>query len=145
MAQANLVLAGSDAEVAEVVADKGYHDNGLLAWCAAGAVRTYIPERAQKSRRWTDKPAEYEEAFRGNRRRADAAGGAGVQVPGLLGDGGGVPPGGGDVQPKRALSTTARAGGQVRAGNAAVAALSARGGLQPAPGSADTAPSDPGR
>ena len=73
MAQANLVLAGSDAEVAEVVADKGYHDNGLLAWCAAGAVRTYIPERAQKSRRWTDKPAEYEEAFRGNRRRVRGA------------------------------------------------------------------------
>jgi transposase len=73
MAQTNLVLAGSEAEVEVVVADKGYHDNGLLDWCAAGAMRTYIPERAQKSRRWTDKPAGYEEAFRANRRRVRGA------------------------------------------------------------------------
>jgi transposase len=72
LAQANLVAAGSSADVGELVADKGYHDNGLLRWCADWAVRTYIPERAQKSRCWTDKPAGYEAAFRGNRRRVKA-------------------------------------------------------------------------
>ena len=49
--------------------DKGYHDNGLLADCAQRGVRTYIPEREHKTRRWTDKPQEQEAAFRANRRR----------------------------------------------------------------------------
>ncbi len=49
--------------------DKGYHDNGWLAELAERGVRTYIPERRQKTRRWTDKPVEYEPAFRANRRR----------------------------------------------------------------------------
>ena len=49
--------------------DKGYHDNGLLAEMTERGVRTYIPERRQKVRRWTDKPPEYEPAFRANRRR----------------------------------------------------------------------------
>ena len=53
----------------ELVADKGYHDNRLLAQCAQWHVRTYIPERRQKARRWTDKPGGYEAAFRANRRR----------------------------------------------------------------------------
>ncbi len=69
LAEANLVLAGSETEIAEVVMDKGYHDNGWLAELAERGVRTYIPERRQKSRRWTNKPAEYETAFRANRRR----------------------------------------------------------------------------
>jgi transposase len=69
LAEANLVLAGSETEIAETVMDKGYHDNRLLAQLAQRGVRTYIPERRQKSRCWTDKPAEYEAAFRANRRR----------------------------------------------------------------------------
>jgi transposase len=69
LAQANLVLAGSQTKIAQVVMDKGYHDNGLLAQLAGQGLRTYIPERRQKSRRWTDKPAAYEAAFRANRRR----------------------------------------------------------------------------
>ena len=69
LAEANLVLAGSPAAVQEAVLDKGYYDNGLLAWCAEQGVRTYIPERRQKRRRWTDKPPVQEAAFRGNRRR----------------------------------------------------------------------------
>jgi len=69
LAEANLVLAGSEQAIAEAVLDKGYHDNGLLAELTARGVRTYIPERRQKSRVWTDKPAEYEIAFRANRRR----------------------------------------------------------------------------
>lgn len=69
LAGANLGLAGSTAVIEEVVMDKGYHDNRLLADLRDQGVRTYIPERRQKSRRWTDKPSEYEEAFRANRRR----------------------------------------------------------------------------
>jgi transposase len=69
LAQANRVLAGSETEIEEAVMDKGYHDNGLLADLAGQEMRTYIPERRQKSRRWTDKPPEYELAFGANRRR----------------------------------------------------------------------------
>ena len=69
LAEANLVLSGSQTQIAEAVMDKGYHDNGLLARLAERGVRTYIPERRQKSRCWTDKPIEYEQAFRANRQR----------------------------------------------------------------------------
>src|SRR5208283_521863 len=69
LAEANLVLAGSATEIEETVMDKGYHDNGLLTGLARRGVRTYIPERRQKSRKWTDKPLEQEQAFRANRRR----------------------------------------------------------------------------
>ena len=69
LAQAALVQAGSDTAVCELVADKGYHDNRLLAHCQEWQIRTYIPERRQKKRCWTNKPIEYERAFRANRRR----------------------------------------------------------------------------
>jgi transposase len=69
LAEANLVLAGSETELEEAVMDKGYHDNGWLADLRAKGIRTYIPERRQKTHRWTAKPAEYETAFRANRRR----------------------------------------------------------------------------
>ena len=69
LAEANMALAGSKTEIAEVVMDKGYHDNGWLAELAEQGLRTYIPERRQKIRRWTNKPAEHESAFRANRRR----------------------------------------------------------------------------
>jgi transposase len=73
VAEANLVLAGHSDKVTQLVMDKGYHDNGLLADCVARGVRTYVPERRQKTRRWTDKPAEQEAAFRANRRRVRTA------------------------------------------------------------------------
>jgi transposase len=69
LAEANLVLAGSATAIEEAVMDKGYHDNGLLAGLARQGLRTYIPERRQKSRSWTDKPREQEQAYRANRRR----------------------------------------------------------------------------
>ena len=69
LAEANLVLAGSKTQIEEAVMDKGYHDVGLLAGLADRGVRTYIPERRQKSRCWTNKPIEQEQAFRANRRR----------------------------------------------------------------------------
>lgn len=73
LAEANLVLAGSATQITETVMDKGYHDNGLLAALAKRGVRTYIPERRQKVRRWTDKPAAQEAAFRANRQRVRGA------------------------------------------------------------------------
>jgi hypothetical protein len=69
LAEANLVLAGSATEIEETVMDKGYHDNAVLAGLAQRGLRTYIPERRQKGRCWTDKPLEQEEAYRANRRR----------------------------------------------------------------------------
>jgi transposase len=69
LAEANLVLAGHETKMAEAVMDKGYHDNNLLTDLAVRGVRTYIPERRQKTRRWTDKPAAQEQAFRANRQR----------------------------------------------------------------------------
>jgi transposase len=69
LAEANVVLAGCAQEVTEAVMDKGYHDNRLLADCSGRGIRTYIPEREQKTRRWTDKPAAQKVAFRANRRR----------------------------------------------------------------------------
>ena len=73
LAQAALCQAMPEAEIKEVVQDKGYHDNGALAQCAAWGLRTYVPEREQKKRRWTDKPEEYEKAYRANRRRVRGA------------------------------------------------------------------------
>ena len=67
--QANLIRAGSETSVKEVVADAGYHKNETLAECAAWDVRTYIPESERGERRWEDKPSEWEKAFRSNRRR----------------------------------------------------------------------------
>jgi len=70
MAQANLVLAGSDAEIKEAVADKGYHSNETVTWCQSWGIRTYIPERESRHRRrWTDKSPEEKSAVYGNRRR----------------------------------------------------------------------------
>jgi transposase len=73
LAQVSLVQSGSAAEIQEVVQDKGYHDNAHLAWCAGWGLRTYLPERKQKSHTWTDKPEEFEAAFRANRRRVRGA------------------------------------------------------------------------
>lgn len=73
VAEANLVLAGSEEKIEEAVMDKGDHDNGLLTECTQRGVRTYIPERQQKSRCWTNKPPAYEAAFRVNRQRVRRA------------------------------------------------------------------------
>jgi transposase len=69
LAEANLVLAGSETKIAEAVMDKGYHDNNLLTGLAEKGMRTYIPERRLKTRHWADKPVAQEQAFRANRQR----------------------------------------------------------------------------
>lgn len=69
-AQANLTAAGSDAEITEVAADKGYHSNAQITDCTDSGLRTYVPEPASpRGRRWTDKPAEVKAAVLNNRRR----------------------------------------------------------------------------
>lgn len=70
MAQAHLMQAGSEVEVKEAVADKGYHSTDNVTWCESMGIRTYIPERdSPHGRRWTDKSTEEKSAVYGNRRR----------------------------------------------------------------------------
>jgi hypothetical protein len=70
-AQINLGEAGSDAEIVEAAADKGYHSNGTLTELHEHTTyRTYIPEPELKHQRvWTDKPPEQKAAVYANRRR----------------------------------------------------------------------------
>ena len=72
-AQENLRDAGSEQNIEEAVADKGYHSAETLADCAEAQTRTYIPERKGKRRTWTDKPEGQREAVYANRRRCKGA------------------------------------------------------------------------
>jgi transposase len=74
VAQVNLQESGSDAEIEEVAADKGYHAAGTIELCDALAVRTYIPEpRRPHGSTWADKPAGHRRAVLNNRRRVKRA------------------------------------------------------------------------
>jgi transposase len=69
-AQENLERAGSDAVIADVAADKGYHSNAQLAGCNDLGIRTYIPEpSAPHRRKWSDKCDEVRRAVINNRSR----------------------------------------------------------------------------
>jgi hypothetical protein len=69
-AQVNLLRAGSEVEIQNVPVDSGYHANATLAQCQAWGIRTYAAEKDPSQRRkWTDKPADYRQAFHANRRR----------------------------------------------------------------------------
>ena len=70
-AQINLQEAGSQTEIRDVAADKGYHSNGTLTELHEHTTyRSYIPEpELQHARVWTDKPPEQKEAVYANRRR----------------------------------------------------------------------------
>lgn len=68
-AQANLVLAGSEQEIEEAVADKGYHKAETLAECEGFNTRTYIPEPQGRDYNWEGKPETHRKATLGNRRR----------------------------------------------------------------------------
>jgi len=69
-AQENLQAAGSEIEIEEAAADKGYHSGNQLELCTSLGLRTYIPEPKRRGKnRWTDKPAEYQQAVYANRRR----------------------------------------------------------------------------
>jgi transposase len=67
-AQINMVLAGSEQEIEEAVADKGYHKAQTLADCEACNTRTYIPE--PKGRHYkSETRSERRRAAKANRRR----------------------------------------------------------------------------
>jgi transposase len=70
-AQTNQHEAGSEQQITEVAADKGYHANEQLTSLREHTpYRTYIPEPQLKhGRTWTDKPPEQKEAVYANRRR----------------------------------------------------------------------------
>jgi transposase len=69
-ARVNLEAAGSEEEIEEAAADKGYHAADTLELCEFVGVRTYVPEPKRKhERQWTDKPAEFQRAVYNNRRR----------------------------------------------------------------------------
>ena len=69
----NVKQAGVETEIEEIVADKGYHAAGTVELADDLNFRTYIPERKHTHRsRWTDKPAEFQQAVYANRRRLSA-------------------------------------------------------------------------
>ena len=69
-AQGNLQEAGSETQIAEVAADKGYHAANNLEQCDTLDLRTYVPEPRRTGRNhWTDKPANYQRCVYANRRR----------------------------------------------------------------------------
>ena len=77
--QVNITLSGSDAEIKGAVADKGYHKAETLADLERFGLRSYIPEKQTKRRKWTDKPVCYQEAYRANRRRVKGNRGKALQ------------------------------------------------------------------
>jgi len=69
-AQAHAIQAGSESQIKDAIADKGYHSTDVLVWCETVGFRSYIPERKSRwQRKWIDKPAEQKHAVYGNRRR----------------------------------------------------------------------------
>ncbi|MGH9641818.1 MAG: transposase [Terriglobales bacterium] len=70
-AQENLAAVGSEHTGEEVLGDKGYHKAETLDLLAAGlGVRPYVPEpKSRHQRVWTDKPAGWQAAVYGTRRR----------------------------------------------------------------------------
>jgi transposase len=71
-AQTNQREAGSEQEIKDAAADKGYHSAETLANVREHTpYRTYIPEpQRPHGSKWTDKPPEYREAVVANRRRS---------------------------------------------------------------------------
>lgn len=72
-AQTNLREAGSEAQIQDAVADKGYHANETLTEIREHSpIRTYIPEpKGEYQRTWEDKPPEQKKAVYANRQRTN--------------------------------------------------------------------------
>jgi transposase len=70
-AQVYLQEATGQGDVIEGIAvDKGYNKTQTLVWAEERGLRTYIPEPEHPhGRRWTDKPATWQAACYGTRRR----------------------------------------------------------------------------
>lgn len=66
----NVIRAESDADLKEVVLDKGYYATETLAALEFDeGLRTYVSEPKHKRRRWKGKPEEHQAAVYNNRRR----------------------------------------------------------------------------
>lgn len=80
-AQTNQQQAGSEQQIEDAVADKGYHANETLTDLHQHTTyRSYIPEPELKHQRvWTDKPPEQKAAVYTNRRRTRGARGKRLQ------------------------------------------------------------------
>ncbi len=80
-AQNHLIQAESDANIEEVVADKGYHKNETLFDLEfTEGLRTYVAEPKQTHRRnWKNKPEEQRQAVLNNRRRTKGKRGRALQ------------------------------------------------------------------
>ncbi len=80
-AQSILIQAESDADIEEVVADKGYHKNETLSDLEfTEGLRTYVAEPKRTHRRnWKNKPAEQRQAVLNNRRRTKGKRGRALQ------------------------------------------------------------------
>jgi transposase len=80
-AQRSLIQADSEADIEEVVADKGYCKNETLSDLEfTEGLRTYVAEPKQTHRRnWKNKPEEHRQAVLNNRRRTKGKRGRGLQ------------------------------------------------------------------
>jgi transposase len=72
------------AQVANAVADKGYHSNAVLVALEDATVRTYIAEPDRGRRRWRGKHAERDAVYRNRRRIRGAHGKALLRCRGEL-------------------------------------------------------------
>jgi transposase len=81
MGQMHLSGAGTDCQIKETVADKGYHsEESLDRLQNESQLRTYIPEPQRKQRRtWHDKPLRRQAAYQRNRRNTRGARGRRLQ------------------------------------------------------------------
>jgi len=80
-AQENLRDAHSEQNIAEAVADKGYHSADTVAGCTEAQIRTYIVEPKPKAKRrtWTGKPEGQQHAVYANRRQCRSGKGKQLQ------------------------------------------------------------------
>ena len=80
-AQRNLMRAGSEANIEEAAADKGYHSAEAVATLQETlGIRTYIPEPKRKGKTdWTNKTPQERKAIMANRQRVKRAKGKKLQ------------------------------------------------------------------
>lgn len=72
-AQANLLRAGSEQAIEEVVGDKGYHKIETIGWTDEAGIDTYLPEKKQKGKRDWNKYSEHQkEAYEANQQRVSS-------------------------------------------------------------------------
>lgn len=69
-AQVNLLRAGSEQAIEEVVGDKGYHKIETIGWTDEQGIDTYLPEKKQKGTRdWNKYSEQQKDAYELNQQR----------------------------------------------------------------------------